>query len=494
MKLKKEMGIATLANWGGTFSSYLIAFFATPVIVYSFGNTRYGIWSLAMSLTAYYGLLDFGISTTIIKYYSEYIEKKDEKSANSVINAAFFLYLMIFFILLSAVFVIIWNVDNIFNIPSDLLTETKILFCITGITFGIELVGNTFRAVVLSLRKFVLRNVIQTVFSIIRTTSIIVILLSGYGLIVAGIVVLCVDLVRNIIYFIYAYRLSPFLKISFKMIDIALIKNSFAFTFYNLLRQISIRIIERTDLILVGIFFDMKIVAFYSIGESLVRYVQMIPKGLRSTILPFSSKLNASQQNKDLMKMAFFLPKYTITFFLGILLMMALFGREFIGLWMGPGYDMSFGIVIILLLSKMIFMSQSILVHLLTGMGYNKYFGILGLVEAVVKISLSILLIKLFGVYGIAFGSLFTFLITSLVLVPNYALKKVGVDRIKYYINVIIIPSLLCVLLYILNYSLGQKSIFWIPLVTVEYLLVYYLFVWKEVRIKNRKIVWRFSL
>lgn len=494
MKLKKEMGIATLANWGGTFSSYVIAFIATPVIVYSFGNTRYGIWSLAMSLTAYYGMLDFGINTTIIKYYSEYIEKKDEKSANSVINAAFFSYLIIFFILLSVLFVIIWNVDNIFNIPSELLTETKILFCITGITFGIELVGNTFRAVVISLRKFVLRNIIQTVFSIIRTISIIVILMSGHGLIIAGIAVLCVDLVRNIIYFICASRLSPFLKISFKLLDISFIKNSFAFTFYNLLRQISIRIIERSDLILVGILFDMKMVAFYSIGESLVRYAQMVPKGLRATILPFSSKLNAQQKKKDLMKMAFFLPKYTITFFLGILLMMALFGREFIELWMGPGYDISYEIVIILLLSKTIFMSQSILVHLLTGMGYNKYFGILGVVEAVVKISLSILLVKLFGIYGIAFGSLFTFLITSMILVPNYALKKVGVDRIKYYINVIIIPSLLCLFLYIINDRLGLKSIFWLPLVTVEYLLLYYLFVWKEVRIKKRKIVWQFYL
>ncbi len=493
MKLKKELGIATLANWGGTFANYFIAFFATPIIVYSFGNIRYGIWSLAMSLTAYYGMLDFGISTTIIKYYSEYIEKNDEKSANYVINAAFFSYLLIFFILLLIVFVMIMNIDSIFNIPGELLTETKTLFFITAITFGIELVGNTFRSIIISLRKFVLRNVIQTTFSIIRTISIIIILKSGYGLVIAGFTVLFVDFIRNIIYVICALRLSPFLRISFNLIDASFIRNSFAFTFYNLLRKISIQIVERSDLILVGMFFDMKMAAFYSIGESLVRYAQMIPKGLRATILPFSSKLNAGNQKKDLEKMAFFLPKYTISFFLGIGLAMALFGKEFIELWMGQGYDISYGIVMILLLAKTFFMSQSILVHLLTGMGYNKFFGILGVAEAIIKIILSILLIKFFGLYGIAFGSLFTFLITSMVLVPAYALEKVGIGKTKYYLNTIIKPFLMCIILYLINFKL-VTNLYWIPLVAIEYLLAFYVFIWKEVRISKKKIIWQFSM
>lgn len=493
MKLKKEIGLATLANWGGTFSSYLIAFFATPIIVLSFGNVRYGIWSLAMSLTAYYGMLDFGISTTIIKFFSEYREKEDTKLLNQVVNGALFLYLCIAVILLLIIGLVVINVEHIFNVPDDLLHETKVLFIITGFTFIIELIGNTFRSVVISMRKFGLKNAIQTTFTILRTISIIFFLKSGYGLIIAGLSVLFIDLVRNMVYLGFAYKHCPFLKLSVRQVDLSFLKTKASFTFYNLLRKISIRIIERSDLILVGIFFDMKAVALFSIGESLCRYIQMIPKGLRATILPFSSSLNARDQKDDLKKMGYFLPKYIFSFFMGTLLMAILFGQEFLDLWMGPGYEVSYGIVVLLLISKTFFMTQSILVHMLTGMGYNKYFGILGVAEVCCKIIFSIFFLKLFGLHGIAVGSLATFFITSLIFVPYYALEIINISKFKYYINVMVKPALLCLLIGGINYWM-DLNIFWSPVVALEYVVLFFWFVWKEVRIKDNRLVWQFNV
>ncbi|MHA2032159.1 MAG: hypothetical protein ACW99Q_22540, partial [Candidatus Kariarchaeaceae archaeon] len=71
------MSKAAVANWCGTFFSYVLAFVATPIIVHSFGNEKYGIWSIAMSLTGYYGMINVGMTTTIIKYFAEYKEKKN---------------------------------------------------------------------------------------------------------------------------------------------------------------------------------------------------------------------------------------------------------------------------------------------------------------------------------------------------------------------------------------------------------------------------------
>lgn len=476
MQLKKEMTIATLANWTGTLANFVLAFLATPIIVYSFGDVRYGIWSLVMSFTAYYGLLDFGISTSLIKYYSEYIAKNDEQSATKIINAAFFLYLLISLLLVIAVSALNIFVGTIFNIPPELLTETKFLVCITGIVFGIELIGNTFRAVITSLRKFVLRNFLNIVFSLVRIISLVTILKLGYGLVTAGWVILGICIIRNTTYALIAFKLSPFLKISYTFIDPLTIRASASFTFYNFLGKVSNRILERSDLILVAMFFDMQITACYSIAEALVRYSQMIPKGVRGIILPFSSKLNAQNDKEELKKMALILPKYTISFFLGIWLGMFFFGREFIELWMGPGYELSHSIAIILLLSKTIFMSQNILVHILAGMGFNRYFGILAVIELAIKICLSILLIEQFGIYGIALGSLFTFAITSLILVPNYALNKIKIRRIYYYVHALLLPCAVCVMIYAAN-STMVMSILWSPVVALEYVLACYLII-----------------
>ena len=488
MGLKKEMGIATIANWCGAFFSYIIAFFATPIIVHSFGETRYGIWSLAVTLTAYYGMLDFGINLTIQKYFSEYFETKENELANSVFNSALLLYVSIFGVLLVILSILLLGLDRIFNIPPEYIGESRVLFLIIGIAFGIELIGNAFRAIVLSLRKFVLKNSIQTVFSIIRTLGIIVVLKNGYGIIEAGLYLLLVDLSRNIFYVIWVLRNNPFLKISFKNIELKFFKEKFiGFTIFNFMRMVSMRILERVDLILVGMFFDMHIVAFYSIGESLCRYAQLVPKGLRATILPFSSKLNAQNKTEEIKKMAIIFPKYTVSFVLGIILMMSVFGQLFMNLWMGEGYDLSVHIFLILLSSQAIFMSQSIVIHILIGMGYNKFFGYLGIFEVCCKIIFCIIFSKISGVYGIALGSLFTFVISSLIIVPNYALKKLNVGKLKFYTDVVLKQFLLILLLYYINRRLGDNLLY-IPVVLIEYIFCFYIFVWKEIKFNKNKL------
>ncbi len=492
MSLKKEIGIATAANWAGSFFAYIIAFFATPIIVSSFGDIRYGIWSLAMSFTAYYGMLDFGISSSIQKFFTQYIEQKDFSLANAIITAAFFLYLCVFCLLMIIVSCLVWKLEVIFNIPSDQVSETKILFIITAVNFGIELVCNTFRSVVLCYRKFVLRNAILTVFSIIKSIGIIVVLKMNYGIIGAGLFVLGIDALRNLVYVFIVLKIAPFFKISFKNLDLKSIKSSYTFTLYNFIRMVSMRLLEKTDLILVGIFFDMRVVTLYSIGESLCRYAKMIPKGVRGTILPFASKLHAQNEMESLQKMGMLLPKYTISFLLGFLLFMGVFGRLVIELWMGPGYDVSWQILMLLLFSQILFMSQSILIHVLIGIGENKFFGYLGIAEAVLKLVTSLIFLRMFDFYGIAVSSIFVFIITSLVITPWYALTKLEIEKTRYYYNVIIKPVFLLSALYLINKNLGD-NLWFAPLVGLEYFIVFYLFVWKEVRLSKGKIKFQIS-
>ncbi|MDA3917552.1 MAG: oligosaccharide flippase family protein [Deltaproteobacteria bacterium] len=493
MKLKKEMGIATIANWSTTVVMYIIAFFSTPYIVHTFGNVQYGIWSLAMSLTASFGMIELGVSTTLIKYFSDYSEKKDTTSANALLSTGFFTYIVLFFVLLMIMLIVIWKVEYLFNIPDHLIRETKILFLLVTVAFGLNLLGNTFLAVIMSLRKFVIKNQIIIGISIVRVLGIVFVLYAGFGLIVAGVVVLLIDILRNIIFFIYALKLFPSTHISLKLINLPFFKNFFSFTFFNFLRKIAVKMLERADLILVGIFFDMQTVAIYSIAESLVRYARMFPNGILNIILPFSSKLNAQQQKKDLMKIAFFIPKYTISFFLGIIFLFIFFGTQFIELWLGNGYEQAYLITIVLLIAKAIYMSQSVIVHLLVGMGYNKFFGIIGIVEALLKIIISIIFLKIFGVLGIAYGSLVVFFIITMIIIPYYVMDIIGINKFKYYTEAIFIPMLLCFILYFCNSFIEIRSFLWIPVLVLEYCLLFYLFVWKEVRFKNKKLVFDFS-
>jgi len=493
MSMKKEIGVAAITNWAETLFAYLLAFIATPIIVHSFGNIRYGIWAIAMSVTGFYGILDIGLRTTVVRYFAHYAEKKDYQANNILISS---MLLTIFFILPivgSAAALIIGYVGDIFNIPKELLAETRILFGIVALSFCFNATGNIFRGVIVGLRKFVMRNSIMAIFSALRSISIIIILKSGHGLIAAGIVVLCVDLIMNATIVICAFKLWPQLKVSPTLIDLKWMRDVYKFAFFNFLRQVSIRVMKRSNIILIGILIDVKMAAFYAIAESLIRYIEKFPKGLRVTLLPYSSKLDAGGQKDKINQMALAIPKYTFSFFLITILMAVLFGRQFIHLWMGSGYKLSYELLLILLAVETISYSQSMLAHIIVGMGYNRFFGILGIIELSINLPVCIALGKIYGVHGIAFGSLFTVLITSGILIPFYAIHKVEIKILKYYTATMIIPLALSGFIYYINAVLIRiDSFLWVPLVVIEFVVLNYFFSWKEIRFKNGNLKFSF--
>ncbi len=86
MSVKKEFTLSVIANWTGTLILYTLALLITPIIVHSLGDDKYGIWSLAISLTGYYGIIDFGINSTAIKLFSDSNTRGDIKECNKIVN------------------------------------------------------------------------------------------------------------------------------------------------------------------------------------------------------------------------------------------------------------------------------------------------------------------------------------------------------------------------------------------------------------------------
>ena len=489
MSLKKELSIAAISNWAGTICVFILAFVATPVIVHSFGNERYGIWSIAMSLTGYYGMLDMGIRTTIIKFFGQYIAQKEFRMANILVSTMFVTYGLIVPIILGAIILVVFKVESIFNIDPKLLPEIRTLLLIVGGNFCLNAFANTFRAVIVSLRKFVLRNSIEIVFSILRSIALISLLKLGNGLIVAAVAVLIVDQIMNLTFAFYAFRVCPDLRMSLKFINFKSMKGNFIFAFHNFVRHMSARILERSGVIIVGIIVDMKMVAFYSIADSLIRYLAKIPKGIMTIILPFSSKLSAENEDEKLRLMADILPKYTMSFFLLIILCFSLFGRQFVELWLGEGYDTAYQIVLILIWGKALTMSQGMLVNVLVGIGHSKFFGKIFFWEMIFNVALSVFLGKIYGVYGVVLGGLLTILVVNGILVPAYSLKKVKIGLGYYFLNVFVVPFIIVIFIYIINaYFLAIRSWGWLPVVLLEFVVLSYLFVWKELKIEKWKL------
>src|SRR6266436_798640 len=72
-KLEKIQIIKNVgSSWFALGVNILVGIFLSPFILHRLGDAAFGIWVLIFSLTGFYGIFDFGIRSSIIRYVSKY--------------------------------------------------------------------------------------------------------------------------------------------------------------------------------------------------------------------------------------------------------------------------------------------------------------------------------------------------------------------------------------------------------------------------------------
>ena len=418
MSLKKEAIRSVISNWIGTFFRYVLTFVATPIIVHSLGNNKYGIWSLVISLTGYYGIIDFGIRSTVEKYFSQFAAEGDESRCNALINTVTLVYIIIAVLVFISTALLAFNFDVIFKIDDNYKRETFLVVIIIGGNLALRFCFTAFSAIVAALRRFDIQNAVHVTLVICRVLTIIGILKLGYGLIAMAVVVVCFDMIESIVYLTVAFKLYDGLRISVKHIRFSMIKEIYSFAGGSFLIHCSRIIAERTDQILIVLLFGTELVVYYAIAESLVNYVRKVPKGVINTLLPFASYLDATGGEKNLKVLFYFLPKYVFSFSLFILFLFFEYGRNIIDLWMGDGFGDSYLLLIILMTADSIVRTTNVIGRTLAGMGRNREYVIVSVVEMLLNIVLGVILANHWGIVGIALGKLISVSFTRCLVLP----------------------------------------------------------------------------
>ncbi|MDD5775341.1 MAG: MATE family efflux transporter, partial [Candidatus Omnitrophica bacterium] len=85
----------TAYNIIGRMWFFIVGFFLTPYIVGRLGVERYAVWALVGVVTNYFGLLDFGVGSSFVKYVSEFHTIKEYSGINKLVNTGFAFYVML---------------------------------------------------------------------------------------------------------------------------------------------------------------------------------------------------------------------------------------------------------------------------------------------------------------------------------------------------------------------------------------------------------------
>jgi O-antigen/teichoic acid export membrane protein len=95
--MENKSSIASSFSWGvlAKVIDTGIKFFSVPILLSYFGKENFGLIALATSVNAYLQLLDLGVNTGAIKFFSQWIGERNYKLLDSVARTSIFFYLVI---------------------------------------------------------------------------------------------------------------------------------------------------------------------------------------------------------------------------------------------------------------------------------------------------------------------------------------------------------------------------------------------------------------
>ena len=264
----------------GAVLSY-ISFFITNVVglIYSpymlrlMGQSEYGLWGVANSLTGYLSLLNFGIGGAYLRFYSRCKAQNDLEGEKKLNGTYFLIFLFLSVLVLVGGGIMLMFVDVLVEQSFTALEMQKVQNILLlgtvnmAFTFLISVINMTIQAH----EQYIYMRVSGIVFSIINPIVNVIVLQFGGRAVALSTVTLVISLCSYLIHIIFALKVIKF-RMTFKGIEFSYLKAIFVFSSFLFLNSITDQITRSTDGVIIGAILGTAAVSVYTVGAQFRTY------------------------------------------------------------------------------------------------------------------------------------------------------------------------------------------------------------------------------
>jgi O-antigen/teichoic acid export membrane protein len=402
-----------------------------PFVVRTLGDRQYGIWSLVGTFIGYYGLLDLGLSAAVTRHLGCALGAHDEKDCNRVFNTTFWANTALGLVVLIASAAGVATAPLFCKTAEDTALFSKLIL-ILGLSLAIQFPSRVLIDALdanLFLARSAALNLLGTV---LRPILIVWALLSGFGLIgLAWATFLsAIPTIPLAAYFVF--RALPFLRLTTKYWCRATLKKLLSFSLYSFIIRISNTLRFQVDLIVVGSFLSLAAVTHYRVAGALGQYFGELMWAIMGVFLPVFSRMHGANDHAGIRRTFFFANKIAFCISSFITFGLIAWGKPFIARWMGPKYLDAYPVLVVMALSYHLNVFQGPMVGLLYAVSKHKFYAYLNLAEGSINLILSLVLVRHFGMIGVALGTLIPMLVTKLWIQPLYVCHVAGIEFLEY--------------------------------------------------------------
>lgn len=364
----------------GIFLSYLnitlqslLGFLYIPILLHYIGKSEYGLYQLMGSLIAYFGIMDFGLSAAVIRFYAKYLAMKDWVGMENILAIALRCYGAVMGVMLIAGGAVYTMLDAAFSgsMTAGEVAEAKDIFLLLLLNIVITLSTMVFRSVINAHERFLFLKGLETVQLVLQPMLVVLLLMHHPSAFSVALVQTGLNLVLSLarVYYCFArlhvriryHYWSHELMVSFRRLALSV----FAVTLID-------QVFWKTNQIILGVISGTAAVAVYSIASLIYMNYMALSTAISGVYLPHVTGMvarkepisNLSELFIQIGRWQYYLLALVATGFI-------IFGKQFIALWAGSGFEDSYIITLLIILPFTVDLIQNIGLAIMQAM--NRY-------------------------------------------------------------------------------------------------------------------------
>lgn len=409
------------SNAGGFVVQMTVTFFLFPFTISRIGDSAYGILVLATTLVGYSGVLSFGLRPTLIKKSAEHLARGDRPALQRVTGQIVALYGGVAFLVLLLTGVGAWLLPSVLNVGAERVPLFRTVLLLVGLQATITLPGSVWTGLVEGLEDYHVAALLRIAGEGIRVVSTVVLLLAGYGLVSLVLAYLGISVLQFVGGWLWVRHRLPWLRLAPAGGTRKDFGELFRFSGAMFLLGFSGSSEEVSDKLVLGTFASPAAVTFYEVGVRLSTYSRQVIVQMITVLLPAASAL-AAREDRELLRRVMTTGSRAVIFLHGMFFVGLLtFGRDFIQLWMGPGYERSYIVLVLLMIATFAHAHVNVPWAMCRGTGDLNVTTRLAVARMVLNVALSIVLVGRWGIVGVAAATAVAYGLQTAVLVVYFS-------------------------------------------------------------------------
>ncbi len=429
-------------NYLQMFVSLILGFVITPIIVRYLGKSAYGLWAAIGSVIGYFGLLDFGLNVSTVKYTAEYRARNEREILSKTISTIFVAFILIGVAIILACVGLAPFIPYLFHLTKDLASVGQIAFLIMGLNVALGLLATVFGNIIWGYQRVDIWRtfgIIQVIANVLFTILFFRLDFGLIGLVVASSLNI---LILMALYLLFLHRSNYGIVIHPRLADFRTLKRIGPYSIRSFILGLAYRICFRTDNIVIGIFLGVALVAPYSIAYRLCFIAMALISRIPEVLFPIFTNLYTLENIDSLQSLSLKMIKVSVAIFMPLGLFLAIFGHSFINLWVGKENFVGMNVLLVLIFMSFLYSFTSPAGVILQAIGKNKETMYASIVNAGLNLGLSIILVQKIGLLGVALGTIIGQLCTGSWIGPWLVRKYTGLQVKKFFLSGILPPVL----------------------------------------------------